>query len=163
MSNFLSVNLVQKIGNADLEKMLKILKPVAADGVKEDGVTKKMRLVNIKGVHRRETAYLWSPKFGREVHIAYGNGAIAMCPTFHNGSVFFKPSLAEVYASIRAFVPEWHKAKYVWLNTDLTSRGPMIWNNIETVHMARAHLFDTDFLRVDPTIVDEVADLDEEN
>jgi hypothetical protein len=135
MSDFLSVSLVPDISNKELEEMLDIVKPILL----REGKCWELKL---NGVSWRQTAFNWSPKLGREVRVSYNNGACAICPTFHRSAVFFKPSIAEFYACIRLYVPEWRKCKYALLDEETK---PVLWNNIETVYSSRALLFNIEF------------------
>lgn len=104
------LNLVPEITDNDVRDMLSIMKPV----VKREN---RFHLVDIEGVHPREVAYTWSPRIGRRVKLFEHTLNSKEIITFHNYGYcgFFKPSLAEVCASIARFVPDYSMIRFFWL------------------------------------------------
>lgn len=141
---YLSVNLVQPIDDAQLRRMLRTLTPLVTPpggDIAEDGLF----VVETGGLDLRQVDYTARPKLGRRVRVAWGNGAVATCPSFHTMGSRFCPSLAEVYGSVLAFVADWHRAKFLWLEEAVVDGRPLFWNNWTPVFMARVHLFDREF------------------
>lgn len=70
------------------------------------------KISGIQLIHPKKETFLWAPKpTGKEFTFHQLN--ITEIITQHNSSVFFKPSLAEVYAWIRFYMPdEWNKVEY---------------------------------------------------
>ena len=121
-AEYLGVDLIPPISNAELEEMLEIIKPIKAVAEEDHyGQAKADQLkfyeIDVTGVDRRGTAFTWSPKLKEEeIGIAWRNGMQCTIPTFHTygAPCFFKPTLAETYAAIRARVPDWRHARWVW-------------------------------------------------
>jgi hypothetical protein len=118
--------MIPDISDEDLETMMKIIKPVCLvceDGLPEsEGVSGEgsyYREIITQGVDRRDIAFNWGPSLGRPVQIYRGGLNDIQILTFHTWAYygFFKPTLAEVYACIRQFVPDWSKARFFWLDT----------------------------------------------
>lgn len=112
--------LIPDISDADVEAMIAQIRPVV---MVEEG---RFREIVTDGVDRRMVAFTWQPKLGRAVQIYRGGLNDVSILTFHTRSFygFFKPALAEVYACIRMFVPDWTAVRYFWLNSkEMDSRN----------------------------------------
>lgn len=112
--------MIPDISDEDIEEMLKQIRPVQW---KDDCFHE----ILTDGVNRRETAYIWEPKLGRKLNI-YRDGLNKVeILTIHTWTYykFFKPTLAEVFACIRMFVPDYSQVRFVWLNA-----AEMDWRNI---------------------------------
>jgi len=115
-------SMIPKITDAKLEEMIKIIKPV------KQVDDHRFREILTDGVDRRGVAYTWDPKLGRPVQIYRGGLNDVTMMTFHTWAYygFFKPTLAEAYGCIRAFVPNWEDIRYFWLDSDnMDSRNIM--------------------------------------
>lgn len=102
---FESVHRVPKITDAQIEKMRHIV-PVLQD---EGCMYRAIR--DIEKIHPRDSSFLWDAKpTGRPFTFESLN--ITTIITQHHSSVFFKPSLAEVYAWIRVYLREdWSRVR----------------------------------------------------
>ena len=100
--------MIPDISDELIEKMAEQIKPVKAV---ERG---RFRLIDIKDVGRRDTAFTWEPKLGKLVRIYEGGLGCKDIMAFHTYAYygFFKPTLAEVYACINQFVPDWSMVRY---------------------------------------------------
>lgn len=147
----LKTNLIPEISDEDLEEMLETLRPIYPV-VKNQYDCQRCKpdqtffLIDLAGVDRRNHAYTWGPALDEQrgpVGIAWANGDMCRVPTFHTAacSVFFKPSLAEVYAAVRRAVPDWREARFLWLD-QIYGDWRDCWGSY---HMARAMLFSTEF------------------
>lgn len=107
--------IIPEISDADLEEMIGVIKPVR----KTEG-RNRFREIVTDGVDRRCEAFTWKPRLGRPVRIYRGTLNEVNLMTFHTWAYygFFKPTLAEAYACIRVFVPDWRKARFFWLNSE---------------------------------------------
>jgi hypothetical protein len=77
------------------------IEPVLRDG--ESGMYR--RIIGIGKIDPRKTSFLWDAKpTGQEFTFHQLN--VAKIVTQHHSSVFFKPSLAEVYAWMLVYMPE---------------------------------------------------------
>jgi hypothetical protein len=104
------------ISEEDLQAMCKQIKPLK----KFDGFYRE--IIGIEDL--RGIAFTWSPTLGDDEMIFSKMNTLRIM-TFHRYGVpsLFKPSIAEVMASIRRFVPDWSKVRYFCLiGTD--SIGP---------------------------------------
>ncbi len=109
----MKVNFVPDIGDAELSEMLAQMKPVMEVGG---------RFREIKMVHPRDDSFIWDPKPGRLVQLYLGSLNSVDIITFHRSSIFFKPSMAEVMASIRRFVPDWSPVRFFQVVPDSAVR-----------------------------------------
>jgi len=77
------------------------------------------RIKGIQDKHPRNVSYLWDAEPTGD-RMAFGPLGKVTIMSFHKygAPVFFKPSLAEVYASIRRFVPDWKHVRFFSLRSD---------------------------------------------
>jgi hypothetical protein len=77
------------------------------------------RIKGIQDIHPRNVSYLWNAEPCGEL-MAFGPLGRVTIMSFHKfgAPVFFKPSLAEVYASILRFVPEWKHVRFFSLRSE---------------------------------------------
>lgn len=76
------------------------------------------RIKDIQSVDPRGQSYLWDAEpIGEQM--AFGPLGRVTIMSFHRFGApsFFKPSLAEVYASIRRFVPDWSRVRFFCLRS----------------------------------------------
>lgn len=106
--------LVPPITDSKVEEMLAVMKPLV------QVENHRFREIDITGVHRRGVSYIWDPKPGRPVKQYRGSLNDVTIMTFHKYGApsLFKPSLVEVCASIRRFVPDWKLVRHFWLNSE---------------------------------------------
>jgi hypothetical protein len=125
--------LVPDISDSLIELMAAQIKPVAEVG------RGRFREIDIAGVDRRNVAFTWEPKWGRFVRLYNGSLNSRDVVTFHSYGFhgFFKPSLAEVYACINQFVPDWSSVRYFRMKSDDMDRH----NIVEPYHWCRCQLF----------------------
>lgn len=95
----------------------------------------------IKGIDKIDpfkTSFLWNAEPEDLKYLFPFSDSIEIL-TFHTyaATVFFKPSLAEVYASIRRFVRDWSHVRWFCLETSNLDR----LNVIGDVHFVRCRLF----------------------
>lgn len=108
MGQLFDKHIMHGLSDAEVEARLKQVVPV----LRKDG---EFYEVDITGVDRRHTAFLWDPKPGP----AIAKGLYERCyiTTFHTfgAPVFWKPSLAEVVAQIEPDLIRLYKARYFFL------------------------------------------------
>jgi len=77
------------------------------------------REIDITGVDRHHTAFIWEPKLVGEPFL-HGTLGSATIPSFHRYGApsLLKPSLAETLGSIRRYCEDWSSVKYFSLLTD---------------------------------------------
>lgn len=134
------VRMIPDISDSDLEEMLSMIRPVA------QVENNRFREIITDGVDRRGVSYTWEPRLGRPVQIYRGGLNEVSMATFHTWAYygFFKPTLAETYGCIRAFVPDWKLARFIWLNTTEMDRR----NIIGDFHWCSAVLFGSEMTNV---------------
>lgn len=104
------VNRVPSISDAEISEMRHI-EPVLA----EDGMFR--RIVGVEKLHPRDVSFLWNAKPHGDL-FTFEQLNITTIITQHHSSVFFKPSLAEVYAWIRFYLREqWNQVKFFCLES----------------------------------------------
>lgn len=129
--------MIQDISDEEIAEMRHI-QPL----IKEDGLF--WRIKGIDDIDPRGVSFLSGAKpTGAGLVSGMLNSVQIM--TFHKYGApsFFKPSLAEVYAAIRRFIPQWHDAKFFYLQDD-----DMGVNNIMgDYHFVVCRVFGDDFRR----------------
>lgn len=131
--NTLKPILVPEITDEEIAEMRQI-KPL----LREPDSCWYRRIRGIDDIDPRKTAYTWGAEPEGEA-MAFGPLNKVEIITFHyyGAPSLFKPSLAEVYASIKRFCPDWKQIWYFSLKSDdLTSA-----NCIGDCHWCRCDLF----------------------
>lgn len=120
--NICKPKLVPDIEDDELEVMIQQIKPIAL--VNEY----RYREIITDNVNRREVAYTWSPRLGRPLRLYRGGLNETKIVTFHTWAYygFFKPTLAEAYACIRQFVPDYSMVRYFYLDSEGMDRRNII-------------------------------------
>ena len=141
----LRVNLIPDITNAEIEQMLQVLQPVYGVPAGRDAYgCEEFEFFDIDttGVNR------WSHSFvpgelGQQRYFPWRNGYAALIPSYHTYAFhgFFKPSLAEVLAAIRAKVENWEEARYFWVKLPHGDNRDILGN----YHAAHIYLFEKDW------------------
>jgi hypothetical protein len=112
MSKYLyeAVNRVPHITDKQIAKMRHIEPVIKSEG----GMYRRIK--GVEKLHPRNVSFLWDAvPTGDEFTFDSLNTSTII--TQHHSSVFFKPSLAEVYAWIRVYMPkEWDRVKYFHLS-----------------------------------------------
>ncbi len=106
----------------------------------EAGTRKFARIKGIESIDPRKVSFLWSAEPENEVLYFTSLNSITIM-TFHKygAPVYFKPSLAEVYASIMRCVPDWSGIHF--FNLRSRNMGPQ--NIIGNCHWCYCDLFGT--------------------
>lgn len=106
--------------------------------LREPNTRKFARIKGIEAIDPRGVSFLWDAEPQREVLYFNSLDEIGIM-TFHKfgAPVYFKPSLAEVYASIMRFVPDWSRINFFCLNSH--NMGPQ--NVIGNCHWCYCSLF----------------------
>jgi len=130
-------SLVPEISDEQVEEMLASMKPL----YKVNHV--RFRAIDIDNVDRRRTAYQWDPLLSYPVKVYLDSLNSRVIPTFHTYGYygFFKPSLAEVCACIRSYVPNWQVIRFFWLD-------PTTTKILGEFHTCECHLFGDEELSV---------------
>lgn len=128
----IGLNMVPEISDADLIEMRSMIEPLMI--IDEN---RFHRICGIDAIDPRDVAFTWSAKpDGPQLDCSPLDHLEIV--TFHRFGApsLFKPSLAEAYASIRRFCPDWKKGvKFFALQ--LFGDQPILGR----VHVARCHLF----------------------
>lgn len=134
-----AVDLVPDISEELVERMLAQMKPVKRVTPPGRDFAFRYRLIETDGVDRRGVAYTWEPRLGRMVRLYMGDLNSKQIISFHRwgAPVFFKPSLAEVCASINRFVPDWSLIRFFELETEGLGKQ----NVIGDCHFTRCTLY----------------------
>lgn len=107
--------LVPEISDEQIEEM-RAIEPL----LREPETCWYRRILGISKIHPRRSSFLWDAKPTGE-RLTFGPLNNVAIITFHTygAPALFKPSLAEVYASIRRYLPEtWTAVRYFCLQSE---------------------------------------------
>ena len=126
---------IPEISDSLVERMRSHIEPLIPDS---DAGSGYRRIKDVERIDARRQSFLWDaePCGPRLVFEPLNQLQII---TFHafGAPVFFKPSLAEVYAGILRFVPEWERIRFFALRADNLGAD----NIIGSCHWCRCSLF----------------------